>query len=595
VLAVSQPSTVTYTNNGGVPSIVSSVDLNNPANFSWLATNRGGGSEVGRVDMVGEHRETETKGGRASVTFGDNDLNLKIGGAYDTISRDIRPLSNTQQWQNAVCGGNPSVFVPAPNTQPACRGETTGEIVAGVNGYPTYPGLGTGYSAGMGSLTYGGSLITNASLPGFLRPTQYGFASVDWNSFQQASNYDQIHALQTETAATPTTASWGSITEDVTGLFTQLSGDASVGDNRLRYNLGVRWVRTDQSVISRLTAPDPRNVVANTTPSVATADASRYPDVVNQVELGTRYENWLPSANLAWNVTEDFIVRAALSRTMTRPNPSDLLLGVSIPNADVSSVNLGNPELDPYLSDNLDFGFEYYTGAEGYFGVAAFRKGLEGFTTRQTTTVLFSDLAQYGITLGSLGAGQQQAIINRGGATAPVQLNQTVNASGRLTINGLEFNWVQPLDFLLERFGVTGLGFTANYTIIDQVGRGAAPAIAIGVPPETYNGTLYYDKGGVSARISVTSGQGSQASGPASNQSQITGAELFSDTYTQWDFSSSFNFADLFGWSGFVPQLTVDVINITEAKRRTFFQFSNATYSEFDSGRTVMIGLRGRF
>ncbi|MFL6550211.1 MAG: TonB-dependent receptor domain-containing protein, partial [Povalibacter sp.] len=485
--------------------------------------------------------------------------------------------------------------VPAPNTQPACRGETAGEIVAGVNGYPTYPGLGSGYSAGMGSLTYGGSLITNASLPGFLRPTQYGFASVDWNSFQQASNYDQIHALQTETAATPTTASWGSITEDVTGLFTQLSGDASVGDNRLRYNLGVRWVRTDQSVISRLTAPDPRNVVPNTTPSVATADASRYPDVVNQVELGTRYENWLPSANLSWNVTEDFIVRAALSRTMTRPNPSDLLLGVSIPNADVSSVNLGNPELDPYLSDNLDFGFEYYTGAEGYFGVAAFRKGLEGFTTRQTTTVLFSDLAQYGITLGSLGAGQQQAIINRGGATAPVQLNQTVNASGRLTINGLEFNWVQPLDFLLERFGVTGLGFTANYTIIDQVGRGAAPAIAIGVPPETYNGTLYYDKGGVSARISVTSGQGSQASGPASNQSQITGAELFSDTYTQWDFSSSFNFADLFGWSGFVPQLTVDVINITEAKRRTFFQFSNATYSEFDSGRTVMIGLRGRF
>ncbi|MFL6576920.1 MAG: TonB-dependent receptor, partial [Povalibacter sp.] len=147
VLAVSQPSTVTYTNNGGVPSIVSSVDLNNPANFSWLATNRGGGSEVGRVDMVGEHRETETKGGRASVTFGDNDLNLKIGGAYDTISRDIRPLSNTQQWQNAVCGGNPSVFVPAPNTQPACRGETAGEIVSGVNGYPTYPGLGTGYSA----------------------------------------------------------------------------------------------------------------------------------------------------------------------------------------------------------------------------------------------------------------------------------------------------------------------------------------------------------------------------------------------------------------------------------------------------------------
>ena len=48
------------------------------------------------------------------------------------------------------------------------------------------------------------------------------------------------------------------------------------------------------------------------------------------------------------------------------------------------------PELDPYLSDNLDFGFEYYTGQEGYFGVAAFRKGIEGFTVAQTSTVPFS-------------------------------------------------------------------------------------------------------------------------------------------------------------------------------------------------------------
>jgi TonB-dependent receptor len=411
---------------------------------------------------------------------------------------------------------------------------------------------------------------------------------VDWGSFARDSNYGEIIDQITDAGATPTTASWGSIAEDVTGAFAQLSGILDVGDNRLRYNLGLRWVQTDQSVISRLTSPDPRN-------TDATPDGSRFPDVVNQVELETDYDNLLPSANLAWNVTDDFIVRAGLSRTMTRANPAEMLLGLSIPNADVSSVNLGNPELDPYLSDNIDIGFEYYTGNEGYFGIAAFRKGLEGFTTRQTTTVLFSDLAQYGVTLESLGQGQRDAVLGRGGLDAPVQLNQTVNASGRLTINGLEFNWVQPLDFLLENFGLAGFGFTANYTIIDQKGEGAAPAIAIGVPPETYNATFYYENYGVSARVSVTHAQGSQGSGPNSNQSQITGAELFGEDYTQWDFSSSFDFASLFGWSDLVPQLTLDVINITEEKRRSYFQFSNATFTEFDSGRTVMFGLRGRF
>jgi TonB-dependent receptor len=575
VLLITEPSTVTFTNNGGIPSIVSDMDLNNPANFKWFVNSRGGGNEVGRVDMTAQERQTETQGGRFALTWGDADLNLKFGVAFDDVSRDIRPQANTTAWQNTTCGGNPSATVVQPNTVPPCRGETAAEI-AQSTGYPTF-------------VSYSGSLIPNAAVPNYLRPTSNGFATVDWNSFARDSNYDAILAQATENGATPTTASWGSIGEETTGFFTQLSGAADIGENRLRYNLGIRFVQTDQSVQSRLTKPDPRNA------ELALPDGSRFPDVALFVKREREYENWLPSANLSWNLTDNALVRAGLSRTMTRANPSDMLLGLSIPNADVSSVNLGNPELDPYLSDNIDVGFEYYTGAEGYFGVAAFRKGLEGFTTRQVTTVLFRDLAQYGVTLESLGTSQQTSVINRGGLDAPVQLNQTVNASGRLIINGLEFNWVQPLDFLLGGIGLDGFGFTANYTIIDQKGSGAAPAIAIGVPPETYNATLYYENHGVTARVSVTSAEGSQGSGPNSNQSQITGAEYFGEDYQQWDFSASLDFASLLGWSDVVPQLTLDVINITEETRRTYFQFSNAPFTEFDSGRTVIFGLRGTF
>jgi TonB-dependent receptor len=591
VLLVTEPTTVTYTNNGGNPSIVSDLDLNDPASWKWLVTSRGGGNETGRADMTAQERETETMGGRFAVTWGDTDLNLKVGAAFDDVSRDIRPLNNSQQWANAACGGSPDVFVPAPNSQPPCRGMTAAEIQAAnaaaiaANTAPPFPTY----------ANYAGSLIPNSAVPNYLRSTGYGFVTVDWNSFARDSNYGANLAQIGEAGGTPTTASWGTIDEEVTGIFTQLSGDATIADNRLRYNVGIRYVKTDQSVISRLTAQDTRNVVPGSNPPVLIADGTRFPDVVNIVKLDTEYKNWLPSANVAWNVTDSFIVRGGVGRTMTRANPADMLLGLNIPNADVSQVNLGNPELDPYKSDNFDLGFEYYTGREGLFGVAAFRKNLEGFTTRQSTIVPFSALSEFGVTLDSLGQGQRDAVNGRGGNNAPVTLNQTVNASGQLTINGLEFTWVQPLDFLLERFNLSGFGFNANYTVIDQKGEGAAPAIAIGVPPETYNATLYYENYGVSARVSVTTALGSQGSGPNSNQSQVNGAELFGEDFTQWDFSSSFDFSRLFGWSDVVPQLTIDVINIGDEVRRSYFQFSNATFTEFDSGRTVMVGLRGRF
>jgi hypothetical protein len=173
-----------------------------------------------------------------------------------------------------------------------------------------------------------------------------------------------------------------------------------------------------------------------------------------------------------------------------------------------------------------------------------------------------------------------------------VQLNQQINAEGKLHVNGLEFNWVQPLDFGVD--ALTGLGFTANYTLIDQKGQGAAPAIATGVAPSTYNATLYYENHGISARVSVTSAEGSQLTGPG-GQNGITAAELYSDDYTQYDFSSSFDLAQLFNTKGWVPQLTLDVINLSNAEQRAYFQFPNATFTQYNAGRTVILGLRGTF
>ncbi len=49
---------------------------------------------------------------------------------------------------------------------------------------------------------------------------------------------------------------------------------------------------------------------------------------------------------------------------------------------------------EPFISTNIDFGAEYYTGQEGYIGIAAFQKDVTGFTVNGNVTVPFSALAR---------------------------------------------------------------------------------------------------------------------------------------------------------------------------------------------------------
>ena len=114
-------------------TITSGLDLNDPNNFGWNAGSR--------VNIQDERRLNRSKGARGDLTWGDTALNLKIGGAFDDVSRRISSNDNSQAYQNAVCSNNPSVFVASPNSQPPCEGLNAPGVIPA--GYPTYPGFGT--------------------------------------------------------------------------------------------------------------------------------------------------------------------------------------------------------------------------------------------------------------------------------------------------------------------------------------------------------------------------------------------------------------------------------------------------------------------
>jgi outer membrane receptor protein involved in Fe transport len=68
-------------------------------------------------------------------------------------------------------------------------------------------------------------------------------------------------------------------------------------------------------------------------------------------------------------------------------------------------------------------------------------------------------------------------------------------------------------------------------------------------------------------------------------------ASLKTDKYGQWDAQASYTL----GFLPSSPQLTLDAINITNEAQRQTFQFSNAAYTYYKPGRTILIGIRGKF
>jgi outer membrane receptor protein involved in Fe transport len=200
------------------------------------------------------------------------------------------------------------------------------------------------------------------------------------------------------------------------------------GDQKVRYNVGFRWVRTLQELTGYTSVTDPRNVwtidcgnptyaglrpkdangVVTCTSGITTVpapDGTRYPNyIIPSVAKGS-YSAFLPSFNLVWQVLDDLEIRGAVSRSMTRANPASMLPQLSGGGSGGDSYSLGNPQLKPYYSTNIDLGANLYTGGEGYIGVGVFKKMMTGFPSNFSSTVKYPWLAQYGIIFAGNAAG----------------------------------------------------------------------------------------------------------------------------------------------------------------------------------------------
>ena len=96
-----------------------------------------------------------------------------------------------------------------------------------------------------------------------------------------------------------------------------------------------------------------------------------------QIAISNSYTNFLPSANIKFDLTDDIVLRAAYSETVTRPTLTSLGVNNTFggrSNAPTSGG--GNPNLEAFESSNYDLAFEWYVDEISFVGVSVFYKRL---------------------------------------------------------------------------------------------------------------------------------------------------------------------------------------------------------------------------
>ncbi|MGL6160707.1 TonB-dependent receptor [Microbulbifer sp.] len=276
------------------------------------------------------------------------------------------------------------------------------------------------------------------------------------------------------------------IDRDIFTVYGQL--DFEVGD--LRGNAGLRYARTNRDI-------DTVNFDGG-----IQVTTGAFTDIGGDSGVPTStsfdYDNWLPSLNLAYDLTEDVILRAAAGRVLVRPIIGDTAtFGRSIAATDdgtdtIITVEEGSFDLPALTADQFDLSAEWYFSESSAVSLAYFRKDVENQIASET--VCPSDFALADVSADSA-TGE---CVGDDGNIYNIIRNRTTD--GVLKINGVELAYNQSFDFLPAPFD--GLGLIANYTVLDADNPDEKQPL-LGSSEDTYNFIAYYENGGFSGRVAL--------------------------------------------------------------------------------------------
>jgi TonB-dependent receptor len=279
----------------------------------------------------------------------------------------------------------------------------------------------------------------------------------------------------------------GSITEEDVAGWLQVDWDTMFYGVPFRGNIGARYVTTSTSALGYNFLSATKTYIQNT--------------------ANNSYHNFLPSINMVFTPVDDFLIRAAASEVMTRPDLTSMLPGGA--SASVSggshTIKLNNPNLKPYTAKAVDLAFEWYYHKGALLSIALFYKHLD--TLIQSVNVIEP------VTGNSFGVDPAVAEAACGGTPSCADntpwtftVPQNIKGGG---LYGTEINWQQPFDFLPGPLDNTG--FLGNVTFVQSqehyILNPATGATFLAdlnnLSRTSYNATLYYDDGTFQTRVSA--------------------------------------------------------------------------------------------
>ncbi len=275
------------------------------------------------------------------------------------------------------------------------------------------------------------------------------------------------------------------VDEKLTTLFAKFNIDTQMSGHSLRGNFGIQYVGAEQT-------SGGNQIITSY------VGATRTPAVAKWLVIKDNYSNILPSLNLIYDVSDNSVVRFAMSRAMARPRMEDMRASA---NAGVGvdghwSGSGGNPHLKPWIADGVDLAYEHYFNRTSYIGVAGFQKVMRTYI--RNLTVSNYDFTGYNNPSGIT------PLSNIGSFTTPINDDGTVgNLGGGKNVSGIELS--AALDGALvwdklDGFGAIG-SFSRGWTNI-RSGDSIDPSKLPGFSGDVASLTGYYEKHGFSARVS---------------------------------------------------------------------------------------------
>jgi iron complex outermembrane recepter protein len=263
-------------------------------------------------------------------------------------------------------------------------------------------------------------------------------------------------------------------------LYLQADYKFDIASMPVRGNVGVRYVTTSQTVDGFFSRGA----------------------ILEKITLKRSYDDVLPAINVTLEPLDNVLVRFAAAKVMSRPTLASLSPAGSINTASgVQTLAIGNPQLNPVRANTFDLSIEWYPDRDTLFTVSVFKKELESWIQSLVRSVPFSETG-YDISLLD-GTGQN--------GTTPYTVTQPVNTKGG-DLLGYEVAINKPFTFLPSFLSRTGA--ILNYTHVDStisyvISSTAAATLyrdynLIGMSPNSYNATLYYEGERLSGRVSFS-------------------------------------------------------------------------------------------